>query len=203
MKSFIVPQTHIWGHPYLGPGLYYVSMIAWIGRHGRKIQEIGTGLFLYEALNLVFDLVFYPFAILWWGIVLGGVIATGLSLAINAGVFWLYEYMRIDWLGAHALRELDAKENKTHIERLATWIGKKKVTMWEKLVSPLVFVTLLVPIDPVIVAIHYQRQHFSRLGWRDWGLLIVATTVANFWWLIKVGLAIEIIRLFLSWLGFA
>jgi hypothetical protein len=166
-------------------------MIHWVRRHHKKIQEIGTGLFLWEAFNYTYDFAFYPFAIAYWGLLVGGIIVVTISFAVNAVVFWLYEYMRVDWLGAHALRELEDKENKSNIERLATWVGKKKNTLWEKLMSPIVFVTLLLPIDPVIVAIHYRRQHFSGLGWRDWGIFAAATAVANAWWLLKVGIIIE------------
>ncbi len=166
-------------------------MTHWVTKHHRKIREIGVGLFVYETFNFVYDFVFYPFAIAYWGIVDGGAIAAGLTFPINAAVFWLYEYMRVDWLGAHALRELEDKENKSNIEKLAAWIGKKKVTLWEKLVSPIVFVTLLLPLDPVIVAIHYRKEHFGGLTWRDWGIFFVATAIANAWWLVKIGIVVE------------
>lgn len=166
-------------------------MISFLRKHHRKIQEIGIGISLFEGFNFLYDFLFYPFALAYWGLELGGTIVVVLSLLVNAIIFWLYEYMRIDWLGAHALRELENEENKSSIHKLMTWIGKKKVTLWEKLLSPIVFTGLLLPIDPVIVAIHYQRQHFNGLYWRDWGILLVATLVANAWWLIKIGLVVE------------
>jgi hypothetical protein len=169
-------------------------MIAWLKHHHKKIREIGAGLFIFETFNYVWDFAFYPFAIAYWGISLGGVIAVGATTIVNAFVFWLYEYMRVDWLGAHALRELDDKENKTHIEKLATWIGRKKITLWEKLLSPIVFVVLLLPIDPVIVAIHYRKNHFGGLTWRDWNILFWANLIANAWWLLKISLVIEAIK---------
>lgn len=166
-------------------------MISFFRRHYRKIQEISTGLFIYEGANFVYDFLFYPFALAYWGLINGGFIVVAGSLVMNIFVFWLYEYMRIDWLGAHALRELENEENKSRFHKLATWIGKKKESTWEKLMSLIVFTALLLPIDPVIVAIHYQRQHFKGLGWRDWNLLVIATLVANAWWLIKVGAVVE------------
>jgi len=166
-------------------------MIAFLRRNHRKIQEIGTGLFLYEAFNYTYDLVFYPFALAYWGLMTGGVIVVGFSVIINMLVFWFYEYMRVDWLGAHALRELEHEENKSNIAKLVTWLGKKKVRWWEKLASPVVFTALLLPIDPVIVAIHFQQQHFKGLTWRDWGMLLLATLIANAWWLLKIGIIVE------------
>lgn len=165
-------------------------MISFLRKHHRKIQEIGTGLFLWEGFNFVYDFIFYPFALAYWGLINGGIIAVGIVTIINAFVFWLYEYMRVDWLGAHALRELDDKEEKSDTEKLITWIGKKKDSVWEKILSPIMFIGLLIPIDPVIVAVHYRRQHFKGLVWRDWGLFFAANAVANAWWLIKVGVIV-------------
>ena len=167
------------------------GMIPLLRRHKQKIQEIGVGLFLYESFNFIYDFLFYPFALAYWGITLGGTIVIIISLVVNAFVFWFYEFLKVDWLGAHALRELEDKENKSNFEKLVTWIGKKKISTWERLMSPVVFAGLLLPIDPVIVAIHYQRRHFKGLGWRDWGLLFFATLVANLWWLVKIGLVVE------------
>ena len=166
-------------------------MISYLRRHHKKIREIGAGLFIYESFNFLYDFIFFPFAIAYWGIVVGGGIAAGLTFPINAFVFWLYEYMRVDWLGAHALRELENEETKSSIAKLATWLAKKKTSWWEKLMSPIVFIGLLLPIDPVIVAVHYRTQHFAGLTWRDWGVFFVATLVANAWWLLKVGIVVE------------
>lgn len=166
-------------------------MITFFKKHRKRIQEIGLGLFAWETVNFIFDWIFYPFAILVWGIELGGIIGTVIAIAVNAFVFWLYDYMRVDWLGAHALRQLEDKENKSNLEKLATWLGKKKIAWWEKIASPLVFITLTLPIDPVIVAIHYRRKHFSGVGVRDWMLLVSATLAANLWWILKIGVVIE------------
>jgi hypothetical protein len=166
-------------------------MIGWVRKHHRKIREIGTGIFIWESFNFVFDFIFYPFALVYWRLFWGGITAVTLSFISNAFVFWLYEYMAVDWLGAHALRELEDEENKSALAKLMTWFGKKKTTIWEKILSPIVFVGLLLPIDPVIIAIHYRRQHYKGVGWRVWGIFFVATAVANGWWLLKVGLVVE------------
>ena len=162
-----------------------------IGKYRKHIQEIGTGLFIYEVFNFVYDWLFYPFALAYWGLLKGGVIVVAGSLVQCAFVFWLYVYMRIDWVGAHALRELETKEEKTWFERMAVWLGKDKKSLFEKLCSPIVFVALTLPIDPLIVALHYRRKHFEGISLRDWGLLISAVAAANLWWLLKVGTIVE------------
>ncbi|MES2225724.1 MAG: hypothetical protein V4480_02845 [Patescibacteria group bacterium] len=175
-------------------------MTHWFQAHKRKIQEIGAGLFIWESWNFLYDWLFYPFAIAYWGVVAGGILVTVISVIVNGFVFWLYEYMRVDWLGAHALRELEDKENKSNIEKLATWLGKQKTTLREKILSPIVFIGLTLPIDPLIVAIHYRKNHFRGLGTRDWLLLIGATLAANAWWLLKIGLIVEAAKFL--WLHF-
>ncbi len=175
-------------------------MIGWVKRHHKKIRDIGVGLAIFEGFNFVYDWLFYPFALWYWGLAIGAAVVTVGSLVINVIVFAVYEYMAVDWLGAHALRQLEEKENKNSLEKLATWIGKKKTTLWEKIASPIVFVLLTLPIDPVIVAIHHKRKHFDGLVWRDWGLLLAATLAANAWWLIKVGTVIEIVKFVWNWL---
>ncbi len=166
-------------------------MIDFLKSHHKKIQEIGLGIFIFESFSNFFDFAIYPLALLYWGPTLGGAIMIGVTLLINVFIFWLYEYMRVDWLGAHALRQLEQEENKSRITKLMTWVGKKKEHWWEKVLSPIVFTALLLPIDPVIVAIHYRREHFKGLFLRDWGILILATIVANLWWILKIELVIQ------------
>jgi hypothetical protein len=170
-----------------------------LSHHHKKIREIGLGLFLYETWNYIFDFIFYPIAIAYWGIVNGGAIAVSLSFITNSIVFVIYEYLQIDWLGAHALRKLDQEENKSNIAKLMTWMGSHKKTWWEKLLSPVVFIALTLPIDPLIVAVHHRRQHFKGITMHDWLLLWGATLAANAWWLLKVGVIIEAAKFVWNW----
>ena len=160
----------------------------------RKIREIGLGLLLYEIFNNAFDYLFYPIVVALWGFIDGGALAVALSFLANSAVFVAYEHMRIDWLGAHALRELDDAENKSRITKLMTWMGSPKNTLIEKIASPAVFVALTLPIDPLIVAVHFRRTHFQGITVRDWLLLWSATAAANLWWLVKVGAIVEFLR---------
>lgn len=170
-------------------------MSSLLATHHTKIRDISIGLTVYETFNAVFDLMFYPVALAALGIARGALIATGISLVVNIIIFWLYDRLRVDWLGAHALRQLEHEENKSNIEHLLTWLGKKKVTWYEKVASPIVFIGLTLPIDPVIVAIHYRRQHFKGVTVRDWMLLLGATLAANIWWTLKLGVVISAIEI--------
>lgn len=155
---------------------------------------MGTYLFLYEFIfNPLYDGVFYPFMIVTFGIVKGGAIAVLGSLISCAFLFWLYDRMSVDWLGANALRQMEKKQGNGRLVRLLIWIGKEK-NGWERILSPIVFIQLTLPLDPLIVAVHYRRKHFEGITWRDWGVLVAAVAAANTWWLLKIGLLIEGIR---------
>lgn len=171
-----------------------MPIFSWLGAHHRKIREIGIGLVAYESFNHLFDFVFYPVVIAYFGVLDGGAIAISLSFLINSVVFLTYEYLKIDWLGAHALRELADAENQSNAAKLMTWLASTKKTWWEKAISPVVFIGLTLPIDPLIVAIHHRRAHFKGITARDWFLLWGATAAANMWWLLKVDIIIETAR---------
>lgn len=159
----------------------------WLVRHKKRIKTIGIGLTIYLCLAAAYDWGFYLYAFSRMGIVSGGFLAVGLSFVINSGIFWAYDHTKIDWLGAYMLRELEVKENKNRFERLAVWIGKANKTWWELVLTAIAFILLLVRVDPVIVAVHFQQSHFNGLGIRDWSVLLLATAVGNTWWFIQIG----------------
>ncbi|MEJ0053961.1 MAG: hypothetical protein WDN10_04545 [bacterium] len=173
---------------------WYSRFSGWLVRHRVRIKTIGTGLFLYESYNVLYDYGFYAFAILQWGLVIGSIIATLGSLIQNGLMFWLYDRQGIDWLGAHILRELEAKENKNRFERLAVWLGKAEKTRAEVVLAAVAFVGLLWRVDPLIVAVHFRREHFRGLTAKDWGILLAAVAVGNAWSILEMGIIVETFR---------
>jgi hypothetical protein len=171
---------------------WYGRATGWLIRHQKRIKTIGIGLFLYLCINFVYDYLFYPFAIFHWGIVVGGSIAAAGSLIQNTTMFWLYDRMRIDWLGAYALEQLKDKGNKTRLERMAVWVGSEKKTLWGKVSSFFLFAFLTVAIDPLIVAVHFKRRHFEGLEARDWGILLSAVVLANAWWIARTAFGVTV-----------
>lgn len=190
-------RISLWKYEY--NALRYSEVI--MQQHHKKIRDIGAGIAAWESFNFVYDFLFFPFAVAYWGALYGGGVASAGAFIINAVVFYLYDRFGVDWLGAHALRQLDLKEEKSALEKMMVWLGKKKVTWWEKLASPIVFVALTLPIDPLIVAIHHRKHHFTGVTRDDWKLLFFATAAANAWWLLKVEIVIEGIRYLGSFLS--
>jgi hypothetical protein len=90
--------------------------------------------------------------------------------------------------------QLEEKESKNRFERLAVWIGKTNKTVWEKVLTTVAFVLLLIHVDPLIVAVHFQQRHFKGLEMKDWGILLSAVVIGNGWWLIQTGIIVEVLR---------
>lgn len=156
----------------------------WAVRRMANLLQNGWPFLLFESFNWVFN---YPFMYLclWhWGPAWGAIIPSVLAIAINAFIFWLYEYMKVDWLKAHAVRQLADKANKTRLEKILTWHLKPRKTMLEKACASLQFGLLLSQLDPVIVAVHYRESHFNGLTTKDWWLLIKATLSGLLIWLL-------------------
>ncbi len=151
-------------------------------------------LFIYEIFNYLYDYPFYGWMMATWGIE-GGLIAAAGSLLQNTVMFWWYDRKGIDWASAQELRDLESHTDKTWYERLFVWFGKRKHTLWERILEPVVYVAFLSRIDPLLVALHFQREHFKGLRTRDWLNILTAVAVANFWWALQVGAVTYIIRL--------
>jgi len=160
------------------------SPLSWLARHKKRVAEVGIGFIVLETVNQLYDFFFFPFALAYWGPVKGALIVTGGAFLMNAFVYFLYDYMKVDWMLAYAARELSEKENKNSYEKFFTWIHAKKRTWREKILVPFIFVGLNYVVDPVIVAVHYRRSHFKGISFRDWGMLFLSTGSACALWLL-------------------
>ncbi len=152
--------------------------------HRKKIAQFSLGLVIFESFIHLYDYLFFPFSIGYWGYLWGGVIASSIALLINAVVYLAYEHMKIDWLQARAIRQLADKESKNAFEKFITWHHKEKVTLTEKIVGIVYFVSLTLVLDPVMIALYHRKSFFKGMAGEDWMLLINSTVVACIVWLL-------------------
>ncbi len=179
------------------------TLKGWLMENKQTLAEVGTGLFLYEGVwNQLFDLVFYPWCILTFGLTKGGLIAAAASFAHVIPLFWFYNWMRVDWLAATVVRSMADDENKGQLAKIAAVIHGKK-TGWRKwILTPIQFIGLTAVIDPLIVAVHYREEHFSKkISGRDWGVLLASLVSANGLWCIKISVIMIPIRFVLQHFG--
>lgn len=160
---------------------------------------LGWPLLTYEAFNRVYDLGFYPYALYRWGLGVGGTIVVLGSLISCAFLFWLYDYMKVDWLGVKALAKLEESEDKNWLEKLVStplkWVTKMKSSRFGWVFKPLSFILMNISIDPLIVAVHHRENHFGGISKRDWGVLLASVAVANFWWILRIGILVKVFQL--------
>jgi hypothetical protein len=143
-------------------------------------------LVVYECFNYTYDYLFYGYMVFTYGIAGGAIAATG-SLVQNLSMFWLYDRMGVDWMSAQELRDLEERGDLKWYERLFVWFGKRKSKLWEHTLEPIVYVLALSRLDPLLVAVHFKKSHFTGLRVGDWLNVTTAVLIANFWWLLQIG----------------
>lgn len=156
----------------------------WVVRRTTNLLQFGWQFVLFEAFNWIFNYPFFSLSLWYLGPVWGAIVPSILAIGINAFVFWYYEHKKVDWLKAHAMRQVASKENKTRLEKILTWHLMPRRTFLQKMLGELQFALLLSQIDPVIVAVHYRESHFEGLTRKDWLLLFKATAIALAIWVL-------------------
>jgi hypothetical protein len=174
---------------------------SWLVRHKTELLQFGWPFALLESINWLFDKGFFSFALWRWGPVWGAIIPSLLVLVFNTFVFWLYDQMKVDWLRAHALRELAEKGTKTKFEKLLTWHLMPRTTFRERVMAEIRFALLLVVVDPIIVAVYYRENHFDGVSIRDWLLLMKATVVGCLIWLLLMEPFVVFLKAAVWWFG--
>ena len=169
-------------------------MVDWMVCHKRRIIQVGVGLALYELWVHLYDFVFFPFAIYHWGPLWGGTIAVVGAFANNILVYWLYDVMKVDWLQARAVRDMADSENNSRLTKLAKLLTSEKKGIWRKLASAGIFLGLTAWIDPVIVAVHFRKEHFKGISRWDWFLLLAASASGCVVWLLGSEFAVLILK---------
>ncbi len=168
---------------------------SWLKKSQERILAIGWRLALFEAFNWVFNnpIYFWAMSPLGYGLVTGWLIMSTISLVMNAGFFWRYDRNGIDWLFANAARKWEegTQESSGRFRRLIVKISKSR----DGYTGILTFILASISIDPVIVAVHYRKSHFSGISVRDWSILVASTAIGNLWWGARIGLFVEILKL--------
>lgn len=152
---------------------------SWLGRHRRRLAEIGTGHALYATFNWFFDNVIYVYVVFSLGLLTGGVIMTTFSLVQCGATLLLYERMKIDWVGAGSIASLVAMPNPAWWQRVIVWAAKRG--------SVFIFFALCVLQDPFITTAYFRQGRFDGLSARDWRIFFASVFASNFYWTLRSG----------------
>lgn len=151
------------------------STEVWTDGYWRRVSQIGIGHTAYTAFNWCFDHVLYVYVVFRYGIIHGGAIMTVLSLVQCAATLVIYQRMRIDWVGAGFLRQLQTKPNPSLVERILL-----RVSQWP---PAALFIALCVLQDPFIATAYFREGRFGSLDRRDWWRFLAAVLVSNLYWI--------------------
>jgi hypothetical protein len=105
---------------------------------------------------------------------------TALSLVQCAATLWLYEQMRIDWVGAGSLAKLADLPHPAWWQRIILWATRRG--------KAVVFLALCIFQDPFITTAYFRQGRFDGLTGRDWRIFLASVLVSNFYWTLRSGM---------------
>jgi hypothetical protein len=176
-----------------------MRFLSWLKRSREGVLASGWRLTLFVAFNLAFNRFFYPWAMspLGFGIVMGWLVMSTASLILCAFIFWRHDRGGVDWLFAKAAREWEegTVESSGWKRRMLVRISKSRNRGF---VGFATFILASINVDPVIVAVHYQKSHFKGISLQEWGVLFASVVVANLWFGFETGMLVTLVRWVLS-----
>jgi hypothetical protein len=167
--------------------------VGWFRRHRQRLAQIGTGHLLYATFNWFFDNVLYVFVIYRLGLIVGGAIMTMSSLVQCAATLFVYERMRIDWVGVGSLARLSSVPNPSWWQRIVRWAMRHG--------NAAIFLALCIFQDPFITTAYFRQGRFDVLNGRDWRIFFGSVFVSNFYWTLRSGVAAAILVSAWRWLN--
>jgi hypothetical protein len=170
-----------------------MKFLFWLKNSWEKILAVGWRLIVYEIFNLFFNYPLYGWVMYSLGLGRGWLMMTGFSLIQCAALFWYYDKAKVDWLFADTARswENGTTENSSWFRKIAVRISKSRDT---GIAGISTFILASINLDPVMVAVHYRKNHFCGINFHDWSILIASVAIGNLWWGFRIGLFVEVLK---------
>ena len=149
-----------------------------------RIFTFWIGVGLKKGSDFGFDYILYPFVIVQFGYVAGGIIMTFASIGLNLFGIRFYDFCKSDVFFIETLK--DSKNTKSYpslFRRLS------------KLGRPAIFLALCCIEDPFVVTLYFRQGsgHYNGMARRDWKNFAFSTIVSNLLWSSGLGLTIELL----------
>lgn len=155
---------------------------------GKRLGVFGAVVTLIEAQGHLFDYIAYPAAILWLGVIKGGMLMTVISFLLSYVIIIWYNKTKQDWFGIEWLRLRSIVESKTLSGRMLSFI--LRLGKWPAYIA----ITVYDPAYGFIFLRGRQSVGFT-LTKADWAWFVVTELIGNLVWILFVSGAIELIRL--------
>lgn len=142
-----------------------------------------TGSSFIYVTGWLFDYVLYPFVIFTAGLSIGFVIMVFLSFLSCVLMFFIYDYLKKDFLAIEYSKEkidlLITDDQKSRFKRAMLWILKR---------SRIALFVLLSVYDPFIATVFMRKgaHQYNGLKARDWRILAVSLLIGNGIWAVSV-----------------
>ena len=141
---------------------------------GARAMELTAGIAVAWLVRQAFDYLLYPFVIYTLGILKGGVVMALLSCAASIITIKVYDFLKRDWLGIEAVKELKTYRGDNRIRRITAWIMRKS--------DPVVFMFLSVKFDPFITTAYLRKGRYSGLTGKDALVFVGSLALGNAYW---------------------
>lgn len=141
---------------------------------GARTLELTTGIAVAWLVRQAFDYVLYPFAIYELGVLKGGAAMALLSLVASIVSIKVYDFLKRDWLGIEAIKDLKTYAGESRIRRITAWIMSKS--------DAIVFVFLSIKFDPFITTAYLRKGRYSGLTGKDAAVFAGSLALGNAYW---------------------
>ena len=161
------------------------AMMNFLRASGRLV----AGLTMKKMINWGFDYALYPAALLTLGYVWGGIVMTFLAVVANFFIIKAYDWSQVDWLFIEQLKHIKEDEQ-VNLPTFLRWTRP----ILKKGDVPAFFI--LCWDDPVTATLYLRRgaYEYNGLSTRDWWIFATANVVGNLYWIIQVGVILEIAK---------
>ncbi|MGO9613613.1 MAG: hypothetical protein ACLPX5_11325 [Dissulfurispiraceae bacterium] len=139
-----------------------------------RLAELSIGITASQLIVFLFDYLLYPFVIYNFGILMGGVVMTVLSLIACLLAIKFYDWSKRDWLGIEAIKEISGYMGTNKSRRVTSWLLKKS--------EPVAFLFLSVKFDPFVTTAYMRHGKFNGMSRRDWSIFMGSLLFSNAYW---------------------
>lgn len=156
----------------------------------KKLAMWTMGISTYYYLTWVYDYVVISGLILYFGILIGTIIAVILSFIIDYLTLLFYDWSKKDWLALETIKQG---------EEYTGFFGKLvKFTRNKGLILSIFILSLTSNAFIVTVYLRKGSNNYNGLTKRDWFVFVLSSLITNFYWVFLIAGGIEIIKIIYS-----
>lgn len=163
--------------------------LLWVASRRIQLGQIALGHLLNHASIILFDYLLYPAAMVWFGLIEGGLIMTTLSAVYCYFIILVYRWSGRDWLGIEIVRSIrDGPQHASNTLRILRAILKSGQIP--------ALIILSVRYDPFITVTYLRHgtPGWSGLSGQDWMVFWTSLAISNLWWIGALSIVIEVLK---------